>query len=273
MTLNNRPADGRALVRHNKKRQCDWDVTLSDPKSPSALWAVCGERQRQEINAIRKEVIEGVAVPYLEEIVQTRRGKGGISFERVKAVVAAFSESTSREDQPQPHTHIVVANLGARDDGTKGTIVSRALYKAQGAINAAYVTEFSRLLERHRGLRVERKDQWFEVAGVPQKLCEHWPERSKQIKAAVAERRLASARARETATLDTRPHKGHAPLESLLGGWGEEAQRYGFGQKRCQALFGQRITRGDVLTTCCNVAVSPRPVMPQWRILPCCCNF
>ncbi len=240
------PVDGSRLVQaQGKNRQAGWDVTVSDPKSLSALWAVGGPALRREINALRAEAIREAVVPYLEEICFTRRGKGGREQESAKPVVAAFFEATSRESQPQCHTHLVVANVGVRDDGTTGTILSRPFYRHQGAINALYMCEFGRLLERRLGLRLGRDGQWFEVAGVPQKLCRQWSKRSEQIEQAVGgERGLASAAAREVAALSTRDRKArHVSEAALLTAWQAQGKAHGFTRQHAERLLGQSIVR------------------------------
>ncbi len=240
------PVDGSKLVQaQGKNRQAGWDVTVSDPKSLSALWAVAGPALRGEINALRAEAIREAVVPYLGEICFTRRGKGGREQESAKPVVAAFFEATSRESQPQCHTHLVVANVGVRDDGSTGAILSKPFYRHQGAINALYMCEFGRLLEQRLGLRLGREGQWFDVAGVPQKLCRHWSKRSEQIEQAVGgERGLASAAAREVAALSTRDHKAQRVSEAaLVTAWQAEGKAHGFTRQHAERLLGQSIVR------------------------------
>ncbi|MFO0842355.1 MAG: MobF family relaxase [Gemmataceae bacterium] len=240
------PADGSKLVQaQGKNRQAGWDVTVSDPKSLSALWAVADPALRRAINDLRAEAIRKAVIPYLEEICFTRRGKGGREQESAKPVVAAFFEATSRESQPQCHTHLVVANVGVRDDGTTGAILSKPFYRHQGAINALYMCEFGRLLEQRLGLRLGRDGQWFEVAGVPQKLCRHWSKRSEQIEQAVGgDRGLASAAAREVAALSTRDHKARNVSEAaLLAAWQAEGKAHGFTRQHAERLLGQSVVR------------------------------
>jgi conjugative relaxase-like TrwC/TraI family protein len=242
------PADGSPLVQaQGKRRQVGWDVTVSDPKSLSALWAVADPALRKHINELRMEAIQKAVVPYLEEICRTRCGKGGREVEAAKLIIAGFLEATSREDQPQTHGHFVVANACVRADGTTGTILSKPFYRHQGAVNALYMCELGRLLEERLGLRLERHGQWFEVTGVPGELCRYWSKRSEQITGELGgERGLASAAAREVAAITTRGDKArHLSERALLTAWEAQGRAHGFTCAHAERLLGRRIVRDE----------------------------
>lgn len=242
------PADDRPLVQAgngHRKRQAGWDVTLSDPKSLSAVWAVADPDLRKAINDLRREAIANAVVPYLESLCATRRGKGGHVHEPVKIAVAAFFEGYSRENQPQTHTHLVVPNVGVRADGTTGTVLSKPLYAHQGAINALYMCEFARLLEERLGLRCDRAGQWFEARGVSGELCRMWSARKAQIDRAVLDRGVSSAAAREVAALATRKAKSLLVGEGeLLRRWRDEARPYALTPDAVRGMLG-RVKHAD----------------------------
>jgi conjugative relaxase-like TrwC/TraI family protein len=52
--------------------------------------------------------------------------------------MAQFDHHTSRESDPQLHTHTFIFNLAPRRDGSWGAIVNRELYKAQKRAGATY---------------------------------------------------------------------------------------------------------------------------------------
>ncbi len=52
--------------------------------------------------------------------------------------MAQFDHHTSRESDPQLHTHAFIFNLAPRRDGSWGAIISRELYKAQKEAGATY---------------------------------------------------------------------------------------------------------------------------------------
>jgi conjugative relaxase-like TrwC/TraI family protein len=241
------PATGQPLVQlqqhKEKNRQVAWDITLSDPKSVSAVYAVANASQRSVLDGIRAEVVQRVVLPYLQDITFSRRGKGGHTLEQADPVVAAFYHATSREMDPQTHVHLVVTNVGIRADGSTGTILSKPFYQHQGAMNALYLAELSHLLEERLGLRTEPQQSWFEVVGVPKSALDEWSKRKHEIDQAVADRGLSSAAARETAALSTRRAKKTMAREQLLTHWEAEGRRHGWTQKRLAARLGQVIVR------------------------------
>lgn len=236
------PDDDQPLVqtRNGKRnRQAGWDITVTDPKPFCAVWAVADSDLRRTLNDLRREAIANAVVPYLEGLCATRRGKGGHVHEPVKVAVAAFFEGSSRANQPQTHAHLVVPNIGIRADGTTGTIMSKPLYAHQGAINALYMCELSRLLEQRLGLRCDRVGQWFEVRGVSQELCKMWSARKEQIDRAVRDRGASSAFAREVAALATRKAKTPTLDEGeLLRRWRDEARPYALTPDAVRGMLG-----------------------------------
>jgi conjugative relaxase-like TrwC/TraI family protein len=224
-------------------RQVGWDISISDPKSVSAVWAVGDRATRLAIDAIRREVIDKVVLPYIEGITNSRRGKGGHIVEPAKPVIAVISHGTSRELDPQTNEHIVVANVGVRADGTTGTIMSQPFYDHQGAINALYLAETSRLYGERLGLQCEKVRSWFELKGVPESLREEWSKRQHEIDQAVGDRASSSPGAREAAALSTRSPKDRSQTpDELRQRWVSEAARHGFTAETVRDLLGHQLT-------------------------------
>ena len=61
-------------------------------------------------------------------------------------LMATFDHHTSRELDPQLHTHVFIFNLAPRKDGTWGAIVSRELDKAQRRAGVEYRAALAREL-------------------------------------------------------------------------------------------------------------------------------
>ena len=96
-----------------------YDLVFSCPKSVSVLHALTGdERVRRAISEAHDDAWQA-ALGYLErEACLVRRGKGGLTRERADGfVAAAFRHRTSRAQEPHLHTHVIVANMAAGDDG------------------------------------------------------------------------------------------------------------------------------------------------------------
>lgn len=225
------PDGSRPLVQLQTGRthQPGWDLTFSAPKSVSVLWGATSDDGVQRAIRHAHESAVGEALRFLElDSAATRRGEGGSRREPAKLVAACFEHGTSRAQDPQLHTHVLVMNVAARRDGTFGTIVSRDLYRAKMVAGAIYRAALAHELRRSLGLPLRREKTWFEVRGVPKRLLQAFSKRREAIEAFLAEGRgPATARAAELAALATREVKGHASRAELFERWRSEARSYG----------------------------------------------
>jgi conjugative relaxase-like TrwC/TraI family protein len=114
-------------------------MTFSAPKSVSVLWALSEVRDRTIIESAHRTAV-AAATRHLERTAAwARRGKGGAVREPTAGLLmATFEHHTSRELDPQLHSHVFIFNLASRRDGTWGAIVSRELYKAQKRAGSEY---------------------------------------------------------------------------------------------------------------------------------------
>lgn len=237
---------GAKLVQNvgAKNRQAAWDLTFSLPKGPAVVWALGDAKQRA---AIERAHLEGVkaAIGYLERTSAfTRTGRGGYERERIGFVIAAFHHATSRLGDPSPHTHCVLMNVGVREDGKTGSVVSKDLYLAKMTAGAVYQAKVAAELER-LGLRTEAtrtaKGRFlgtFELPDVPKAVCAAFSKRRTAIEEALGASGTASAAASEKANLRTRPKKTNSPpREELFEGWRREAAPLGFTAQQARSLF------------------------------------
>ena len=220
----------------DEDRRSGWDLTFSAPKSVSALWAVSDPATRAKIQELHTNAVQS-ALTYIEEnAAWTRRGKDGVERERSEMIFTSFDHGTSRAQEPDVHTHVIAHNVSVRADGTKGNLDSAPIYQHKMAGGAIYRAEFAASLEANLGLKISRDKDSFQVDGVSGELCDHWSTRRKEIKAALEERGLSSAKAASVAALDTRGEKEHLPRHKLFSRWGEEAKAYSFTQSDAKNL-------------------------------------
>ncbi|MCC7144495.1 MAG: relaxase domain-containing protein [Candidatus Eisenbacteria bacterium] len=212
-----------------------WDLTFSAPKSVSILWSQLRPQGRRILQTLQQRAVEA-ALGYLEaEAAWTRTGRNGISWQKVRLVLATFEHGTSRAQDPQLHTHCVLMNVGVREDGETSALETRPLYLHQHQADALYRADLAAGIERELGFRVGRKKHWFEVIGVPEDLIQRFSTRRRAILDFLRERResglsgdLASAEAREAAALATRESKAHVPRKELFRAWRHLGQEQGF---------------------------------------------
>lgn len=260
--------DGQKLgkfVVNEKTGEREWehrpgtDVTFSAPKSVSLLAEVVGNREVREAHeaAVKK------ALTYIEsELAYTRQMKDG-KLEPVKTgslVVAMFRHNTSRELDPQTHTHAVIMNATKREDGEWRSLTNDAIWKAQRVVGAIYTGELASKLQE-LGYELRRTDEKgnFEVVGVTREQIEHFSQRRAEIEASLKSRGVdmdnATAQEKENATLMTRAKKVGVNHEALITGWKDRMQAIGLKlaeiQAKAKAARAQGgIMREDRLTGC-----------------------
>ena len=204
-----------------------WDLTFSAPKSVSVVWGTADESMRDAIQGAHDRAV-AASIRFVEDHAAfTRRGSGTASDEerreRVGLVVAAYRHGTSREQDPQLHTHCMTFNAAPRTDGTVGTLDSRPLYEWKMATGAVYRGELAAGL-RELGFDLEQDGKSFRIASVPKALEEEFSKRRQQIVASLNEHGASGARASEIAALGTRRAKEEVSRDELLGGWRDRAR-------------------------------------------------
>lgn len=200
------------------------DVTMTPGKSISLLWAAGTVERRAAIEeAHRSAVDQAPRFVEREGLVLVRSGAGGKRKDRPSdLIVARYDHYTTREGDPNIHTHAVVMNVaGARHASTRYkashlTIEPAEVFRWQHAVGAGYRAALAEALsEQGFAFRPAGRGQ-YEVLGVPEALIETFSKRSRQIEALVG--RAASGAQKEIAALATRSTKDFVPSGEELGG-------------------------------------------------------
>lgn len=236
------PGRERPLVQNagHPDRQSGWDLTFSAPKSVSVLWSQARDDVRAEIQTAQDEAVKA-ALGYLEqETGYTRRGKAGGILEKVGFIAARFEHGTSRAQDPQLHTHTLVLNIGARDDGTTGTIVSELFFRHKMAAGALYRAELAQQLVNRLGLEMRMTETSFEVAHVSEALIREFSKRRAAVEKALLEKGKSGPVAAKIAALDTRGRKQAAPRNELFQTWQEVGRKRGWSLMQAMALPWRR---------------------------------
>ncbi|WP_428408431.1 MobF family relaxase [Hyphococcus sp.] len=223
------PRTGERLILANGiAHTAGWDMTFSAPKSASVLWALSNENQRQTIEAAHQKAVN-TALKHLENNhAWARRGRRGSIKERTAGLlVAAFDHHTSRDLDPQLHTHAFIFNLAPRHDGSWGAIVGRELYLAQKEAGSMYRAEFANGLERS-GVGITREAESFRVTAIPRDVERAFSKRREAIENAAETYGYSTAKGMEMAALRTRKPKQEMNREALLSKWREEAKTLEF---------------------------------------------
>ncbi|MEO5343650.1 MAG: relaxase domain-containing protein, partial [Gammaproteobacteria bacterium SHHR-1] len=207
-----------------------WDCTFSAPKSVSVAYAAADEPTKALIQQAQEQAVSQ-ALGILEAQAALGR-KGAGSSEEVASVgllAATFGHDTSRAEDPQLHSHVLIANLSLDAEGNSRSLESRHLYRWQMAAGASYQAALAQALSQ-QGFRVEPDGKGsFSLAGIPQAACAHFSKRAAEIDAALAERGLATSASKsgEAVKLSTRSAKRELDKEALYAQWQKEAAEMG----------------------------------------------
>lgn len=243
--LEGRLPDGADLSRMqdgSNRHRPGYDLTFSAPKSVSMMAMLGGDKRL--IDAHNQAV--DFAVRQVEALASTRVMTDGQSETVLTGnlVMALFNHDTSRDQEPQLHTHAVVANV-TQHNGEWKTLSSDKVGKT-GFIENVYANQiaFGRLYREKLKEQVEAlgyetevvgKHGMWEMPGVP---VEAFSGRSQTIREAVGED--ASLKSRDVAALDTRKSKQHVDPEIKMAEWMQTLKETGFDIRAYRDAADQR---------------------------------
>src|ERR1700688_2603954 len=149
-----------------------YDMTFSAPKSVSVMAIVGGDERlvAAHVTAVREALEEA------EKYSATRVRLAGLNENRATGnwIVASYTHDTSRQLDPQLHTHAVAANLTF--DGTEGRwkpLQASDIYERRAYLSEVYRNALAREV-RTLGYDIESqrdvkgRDSGFEIRGLPQ---------------------------------------------------------------------------------------------------------
>ncbi|MGV8057599.1 MAG: MobF family relaxase [Smithellaceae bacterium] len=218
------------------------DFVFSDPKSVSIMEHLAGD---ERIRDIRSTAIEDVVKHIDDNYIayrETINYQVNVVHAAGKGIFAAYEHSTSRENDPNSHTHVLICNMVQRNDGSYRALYNDDIFKNQKEITAVYNASMAKGLS-DIGYAIEIKPNGlYEVAGVPKELIDTFSKRTANIKQAEAEF-LDNNNIPETnpkiqviATLETRPEKSDLTKEYLLDSWNKQACDIGYPQDKLASL-------------------------------------
>ncbi|MBU2741753.1 MobF family relaxase [Acidithiobacillus albertensis] len=230
------PGSAEKLVQNaGEKHMAGWDLTFSAPKTVSVLWALAPEAVQAQLAAAHDAAVTE-ALQFIEDHASfTRRGKGGATQEKVNGLlVSTFQHGTSREQDPQLHTHSFVHNVAERPDGSWGSLDSRHFYRWKMASGAYYRAALAERLQ-DLGFEVRRDGKSFAVEGVSERVEKHFSKRRAQIEDVLERMGANGAKASATVSLKTRKAKTAQDRAALHAQWQQEAAALGFQWKDREA--------------------------------------
>jgi conjugative relaxase-like TrwC/TraI family protein len=232
MLTGRNPVDGEPLLSMNgvpaKGGVPGFDLTFSAPKSVSLLWGLGGPVAAVEVKAAHREAV-GAALGYMQrEACWTRRGAGGSEFVKGNGYLAAgYAHRSSRNGDPQLHTHVLIANATKGPDGRWTRLYHPAIYDHAKAAGYIYEAHLRHELTRRLGVEWQQvRNGIAEVSGFADEHLRAFSTRRAEILEAAGSD--ASARSLQVATLATRKAKEpDVGRGELLERWRSRAQEIG----------------------------------------------
>ena len=209
-----------------------WDITLSAPKSVSLEALVVGDRR---VIGAHDEAVRATLDFVEAELLQTRGWDPATRRRpRVKAegmVVAGFRHLASRDQDPQLHTHCVLANMTRNASGEWRSVEPTKIRRSEKLIGAYYRNELALRLQA-LGMAVSPtlvgRVPGFELAGYDRSFLDAFSGRRREILAYLERQDLSyTAKHTQMAALHTRRRKEDKGLVDLVPEWRARARALG----------------------------------------------
>ena len=194
------PRSGEALTRNagSSGRCPGLDLTFSADKSVSALWAIADADLREAIAKAHNEACRTALDTIVREhcsYTRIRPDGGDVELIRANICGAMFQHGTSRDGDPQLHTHCLVFNVTQADDGVFRSHYRSVMFRWQKAAGATYRNALAWNLQEQLGIQMERygaQDEFTRVVGMPESLLQEWSKRRRMIQAMAEEMGIAT---------------------------------------------------------------------------------
>ena len=243
--LEGKDSQGNQLVEaaSNGKHRVGWDVHFAPSKSISLVWAFGTEEQRTHMMDSHHKAVESV-MKYMEDNLIQARGRIDNTTRRSAThnmIAARFDHFTSRELDPQLHSHVVVANMTQRKDKMWRAVANEKIF-AKELLTAMYENELAAgLKERGYTVTMTKFDtgnsRYAHIEGIDERIEEHFSKRQAQIDKVIDTLKekfphATTGELRQMACLDTRQPKKSIDREVLHESWDKQLEGMGFSKEQ-----------------------------------------
>lgn len=226
--------DGNTKARHvqignENKERLGYDLTFSAPKGVSLQALVHGDQRI--IDAHDKAVTAALREAEMLAMGRSTQNKKTSVEHTDKLVMAKFRHETSRELDPELHTHGFVMNLTQTADGKWRALTNDGIINSLTHLGNVYKSELARELELAGYQLRHDKNGTFDLAHFSREQITGFSQRGQQVEAQLEKQGLS----RETAThaqksaaaLMTRDDKREVDRTELHQSWVRRANELG----------------------------------------------
>ena len=244
------------------KHRAGWDLTFSAPKSVSLAILVGGDRR---LDVAHNKAVDRAMVYAEKHFAITRvRDQGKIrEVNTGNLVYAKTVHGTSRQGDPQRHTHVVVANATVEPStGKVRALESYQLFKHIQLVGRIYRAELAKeALALGYDVRRDAKAGTFELASFGEQQLRQFSKRREQIEAAIAieEKRKGSpltGAQKDALALRDRPKKLDTPRAELIARWAVESKAAGLDARALAGAAMERSANGRDVSSLVSGAAS-----------------
>ena len=236
--LDGKTKTGEVQKSPDGKHRAGWDFTFSAPKSVSILGLVYGKSEiiHAHDNAV-KNTIKQIEKDTAQAAIYNKETKSKDFINTDNLTAAMIRHATSREMDPQIHTHVLVCNMTYDHNGKlralassklqKGDVVngtSERVFRDQKFYTAIYQNHLAAQLNE-MGLEIKGiGNGQFNIPSVPDALQKAFSKRREQIEEQAENFGVSTAKGMDVATQTTRKNKSYKSMDELRSSWIKEAK-------------------------------------------------
>jgi conjugative relaxase-like TrwC/TraI family protein len=220
------PSTGEKLLKAaGKNHRAGFDITLSDPKWASLVYAFNDGKMKDDLLAAKRDAVEAVQREVQRLAYPKNKARRG---EEIQLFAAEFLHDDNREGLPQLHSHLFQLNLCRFKDGTWGAIETSAVMAHKAFLGQIYQNVLTQeMRKRGHDVGFERRESLDEKTKTPflvsdfnldlsETQMEPWNERRNQVLASLAaDGKEYSAFSAARAAAKTRAEKDHDRSKEL----------------------------------------------------------
>jgi conjugative relaxase-like TrwC/TraI family protein len=210
--------NGEQIAAGGNGKRLGVDLTFSAPKSLSLMALVGGDTRLIEAHGQAVKAALNYAEARFAAAGQGKQGREVVPTGNI--VVALFAHDTSRKQDPQVHTHAIIAHMTQRPDGAWRALKNDAFYRENKLIGAVYHNELrTRVAALGYTIQGGGKNGTFEIAGINRETVKAWSQRSAEIEAIAKRLGVSSPEAKGEIAARSRGGKEDSAPEALREQW------------------------------------------------------